>query len=265
MDIEKSQTLSRVVKILDCFLPEMGELGVREVARKINLSSSATGRLMLALKELGILNQNHTNKAYSMGSRPLVWAGVYLTNLDVRSAALPYLENLHRTTQETISLYVLDGDERICVERIESPQNVRIVARIGRRLPLYAGSAGKIFLAFLPETRRETILSSIDLIPFTENTITNKDILRTEIESIRKHGFATSHGEWMAEASGIAAPIFDQKGEILAVITVSGPSQRFTAQEMEKCKPALLEASSSISAALGYHGAAFLVNLGVES
>lgn len=252
MNVEKSQSLSRVVKILDCFSPERGELGVREVARLIKLSTSATGRLMMALRELGILNQNQATKVYSMGSRPLVWAGVYLASLDVRSIALPHMENLHRATEETISLYVLDGEERICVERLESTQNVRIVARIGRRLPLYAGSAGKTFLAYLSESRREAILSTIDLAPFTVNTIISREQLRMEIQTIRSQCYATSHGEWMADASGVAAPVFGQSGEILAVITISGPSQRFDDQAIESCKQELLQAAGQISSALGY-------------
>src|SRR5512137_1426737 len=212
MKPDKAQTLIKAVKILDCFSPERPEIGVREVARLVEMSSSAAGRLLLAMKELGILIHNPATKNYSIGSRPLAWAGVYLSTCDIRSVALPYMEDLHRTTQETISLYILDGNERVCIERLESTQNVRIVARIGRRLPLYAGSAGKTFLAYLPEARREMILSTIDLVPLTENTIISKEILRKEIESIRSLGFATSYGEWMAEASGVAAPIFDQNG-----------------------------------------------------
>ena len=251
MKPDKAQTLSRAVKILECFSPERPEMGVREVARMIELSSSATGRLMLAMKELGILNQNPATKTYSIGARSLAWAGVYLSTCDIRAVAMPYMEDLHRTTQETISLYILDGNERVCVERLESPQNVRIVARIGRRLPLYAGSAGKVFLAFLPETRREEILSTVTLSPFTTNTITDKSELRSELERIREDGWAISHGEWMAEASGVAAPIFGQKEEVIGVLSISGPSQRFQQEVILKYCQILTDVAHQISAAMG--------------
>ncbi len=251
MKPDKAQTLIKAVKILDTFAPERPEIGVREMARMIDMSSSATGRLMLAMKELGILIQNPDTKNYSIGARPLAWAGVYLSTCDIRSVAMPYMEDLHRTAQETISLYVLDGNERVCIERLESPQNVRIVARIGRRLPLYAGSAGKVFLAFLPESRREEILASQTLAPFTANTIIDKNLLREELKKIRKNGWAVSHGEWMAEASGVAAPVFSREEEVVGVITISGPTQRFDEEVIRSYCQILTRSAGEISAAMG--------------
>ncbi len=252
MNNEKSQTLTRVVKILDSFSQTKPELGVREVARLIDLSTSATGRLMLAMKEMGILIQNPSTKTYAIGSRPLAWAGVYLANCDIRSIALPYMEELHRITQETISLYILDGNERVCVERLESPQNVRIVARIGRRLPLYAGSAGKVFLAYLPPRKIDEILASLDLVPFTPNTIVDREKLCRELELIRAQGYAVSHGEWMAEASGVAAPVFDRDNQVAAVITISGPSQRFGSDTIARSIQLLTDTTMKLSQTLGH-------------
>jgi len=251
MKPDKAQTLHRAVLILECFTPENPELRVREVARMIDLSSSATGRLMLAMKELRILNQNPATKTYSIGARSLAWAGIYLSTCDIRVVAMPYLEDLHRTTQETISLYLLDGDERVCIERLESPQNVRIVARIGRRLPLYAGSAGKAFLAFIPAAQRESILAAIELVPFTKNTITDKEALREELEIIRAQGYAFSRGEWTPEASGLAAPILGQHEEVIAAVSISGPTQRFREAEVREYCQLLKKAASQISIAMG--------------
>ena len=160
METEKSKSLQRIVAILDCFSYDRPELGVREIARSIDFSSSTTGRLLQAMKEIGLLQQNPLNQTYSLGGKVLAWAGVYSSTLDVRNAALSSIQELHRVTRETISLYVLEGNERVCVERLESNQNVRIVARLGRRVPLYAGSAGKVFLAFLPPARRDAILKA---------------------------------------------------------------------------------------------------------
>jgi len=251
MKPDKAQTLIKAVNILECFSPEKPELGVREVARMIELSSSATGRLMLAMKDLGILNQNPSTKTYSIGARSLAWAGIYLSTCDIRVVAMPYMEELHQSTRETISLYILDGTERVCVERLESPQNVRIVARIGRRLPLYAGSAGKAFLAFLNEDRREEIIQAIELKPFTPDTIQDKTELRSQLVGIRLQGFAVSHGEWTPEATGLAAPIFGQRDELTAVITISGPSQRFNDDVVREYGLILKNAAQKISSSMG--------------
>src|SRR5690606_9115754 len=146
------------------------------------------------------------------------------------------------------------GDERLCVERIESAQNVRIVARIGRRLPLYAGSAGKLLLAYLPEKRQDEILSRSPLNPFTPKTITSLEALKEELKKIKQQGYAFSDGEWVEDAAGIAAPIFDMKGDILAALTVSGPSFRFTDEKINFHKLKVLRAVERISSDLGYIG-----------
>lgn len=249
----KNQSLERAVAILDCFTLESPVLGVRDVARKTNLSSSTAGRLMAAMKELGILNQDPETLAYMMGSRALAWAGIYTVTSDVRTLSLPVMVRLQEQTRETISLYVMEGNDRVCVERLESPETVRIVARVGRRIPLYAGSAGKVFLAYLPESRKDEILANLKLVPMTKRTITDLDELKTNLNKIQRLGYAVSKGEWVLEASGVAAPIFDQFGRISAALTISGPSQRFTEDKIHEIAVLLKPAVEEISRELGYY------------
>jgi IclR family transcriptional regulator, KDG regulon repressor len=253
-NIQKADTgvLAHICEILDCFSQEHVELGVREIARLSGISTSTTGRLLLALKERGILQQNPEMKTYSLGIRLLNWSGVYLASLDIRAISMPIMTELLRLTQETISLYILDGTDRVCVERLESPQSVRIVARLGLRLPLYAGSAGKVILAFLPEEKRENIITSVPLQPFTRHTIADSQVLREELEKIRKRGFAYSHGEWIQDASGVAAPIYGPDRIVIGALTISGPSQRFTRDVIEKYGREAVPAASEISRLLGF-------------
>ncbi len=258
MENEKVQTIDRLIKIMDCFTIDQNELGVREVARLTALSPSVCGRLMKAARHQGLLNQNQESRSYSVGPKSLRWAEVYTTNLDIRNVSLPVIHQLLLETKETISLYILDGDDRLCVERMESAQNVRIVARIGRRLPLYAGSAGKLLLAFLPEKRQAEILSRTNFQPLTNKTITDAKILKEELKKIRNQGYAFSDGEWVEDAAGIAAPIFDLRGDILAALTVSGPSARFTKEKIEFHKDYLINATERISKDLGYVGSTYL-------
>jgi DNA-binding IclR family transcriptional regulator len=249
---DKSQSLERIVAILDCFNMEEPVLGVREVARKAGLSHSTAGRLMANMKTLGMLNQDPESLAYMMGAKVLAWAGIYTLTSDIRSISLPIMVRLQEKTRETISLYVLEGNDRVCVERLESPETVRIVACIGRRIPLYAGSAGKVFLAFLPDERRDEILSSTELVPMTRRTITDMDELRADLGRIRKRGYAVSKGEWILEAAGVAAPIFDQFGRISAALTISGPAQRFTEEKINEIIPLTKSGAEEISRELGY-------------
>lgn len=254
MQTEKIQTLDRAFQILDCFSLEDYELGVREVARLTNLSTSVCGRLMAGMKNWGVLVQNNVTKGYSIGPKPLRWAEIYSANLDIRNVAFPFINELLLRSKETISLYILDNDERLCIERMESAQNVRIVARIGRRLPLFAGSAGKVLLAFLPYQKQEEIIQKTEFKPFTEHTITNPQELRRELIKIKKQGYAYSNGEWVSDAAGVAAPIFDHKGDVIAAITISGPSNRFTPDAVKTHIINVLHFADLISRELGYIG-----------
>jgi IclR family transcriptional regulator, KDG regulon repressor len=251
MSTEKPQLLEHIFSLLDCFSMEQPEMGVREAARLSGLPSSTAGRLMASMKDLGVLTQNPDTHTYALGGKVLAWAGVYTSTLDVRKKALPVMEELNRSTRETISLYLMEGYERVCVERIESTQNVRIVARIGRRLPIYAGSAGKVFLAFLPRERQVEVLNNLKLEKLTEKTIDDMQTLKQEIAKIHADGYAVSHGEWILEASGVAAPIFDQRGEIAAVLTISGPTQRFDDETIQTLIHQVVKAAAWISQEMG--------------
>jgi DNA-binding IclR family transcriptional regulator len=247
-----SQSLERAVSILDCFSIDKTELGVREIARMTNLSPSTAGRLMAAFKELNILNQNPSTRAYSLGGKVLAWAGVYTSSLDVRTIALPFMHELLTSTQETISLYVVEGGERLCVERLESSRAIHYSARIGRRLPITAGAAGKVLLAFMPAPQREGILNATEWNRYTDNTIAKPEAFRLQLESIRSKGYAVSMGEWQSDAAGVAAPILGAGGTILAALTISGPIQRYTPDVIDAFAAEILKITRSISAQMGY-------------
>ncbi len=253
-DSEKSNkgVLAHLCAVLDCFSQERTDLGVRELSRLTGLSTSTAGRLLQEMKDRGILQQNSETKTYSMGIRLLNWSGIYLATLDIRAIAMPIMTELQQMSQETISLYVWDGMDRVCVERLESPQSVRIVARLGLRLPLYAGSAGKVILAFLDEEKQEEILAKMSMEPFTKQTIRDVNKLREELEKIRMLGYGYSHGEWIPDASGIAAPIYGPDHKVMGALTISGPSTRFTSDVISKYGREAMIAALDISHQLGY-------------
>lgn len=248
-----SPILERAILLLDCFSKEEPYLGVRELARLTGLSSSSAGRLLASLRELGILVQDQETRKYTLAGKVLSWAEVYSATLDVRQMALPFIQELQRLTGETVSLYVLEGNNRVCVERIESEQNVRVVARVGRNIPLHAGSAGKLFLAFMPDEQRDQFLNNMDLNPLTAYTITDKTELHEQIQTIKKQGFALSHREWTVDASGVSAPIFNQKGKMISALTVSGPTQRFTPDKLTRFTSECVRTAMQISYLLGFN------------
>jgi len=248
-----SSTLSHAIQLMDCFSKDKPYLGVREVARMTGLSTSTTGRTLSSLKGVGLLMQDTETRKYTLAGKVLAWAEVYSATLDVRRVAQPFIYDIQRLTGETVSLYILEGTERVCVERLESEENVRVVARVGRYIPLHAGSAGKLFLAYLPEEKREDLLANEPRKVFTPFTITDPDELRTQCERILEQGFALSHGEWTVDASGVAAPIFNQRGQMIAALTISGPTQRFTEEKIEQVTKTCIRTANQISRLLGFN------------
>jgi len=246
-------TLTNAVQLMDCFSKDEPYLGVREAARMTDISTSTVGRVFASLKELGLLVQDMETQKYSLAGKVLAWAEVYTATLDVRRIALPYIYDLQRFTGETISLYILEGKDRVCVERLESEQNIRMVARVGRYLPLHAGSAGKLFLAYMTDEERQEVLDTEEREAFTPLTITDPDELLAECERIVAQGYALSHGEWTPDASGVAAPIFNQRGVMVSAITISGPTARFTEDKVDKFSQTCIRMGMQISRLLGYN------------
>jgi DNA-binding IclR family transcriptional regulator len=247
-----TQALTRAIAVLDCFSIQQSELGVREIARRVHLSRSTVGRLVAALHRVGILSQNPTTRGYALGPKVLSWGSVYTATLDIRLKARPALEELHRATGESANLYVLEGIERICVDRIESLERIRAVVHVGERMPLYVGAAGKVILAFLPPDRREAILTGMHLKRWTPTTITTRGRLERELASIRAKGYAVSLGERAVGAAGVAAPLHGADGSVTAALNINGPSDRFAGDRLTSYVSQVVRAAERVSRGLGY-------------
>ncbi len=247
----QSQTVLRALRILDCFSLECPELGVREVARQLDLSSSTAGRLLATLRSAGVLAQNPGMRTYSLGPRLLTWAGLYTGALNVRVTAWPILDRLRRATRETTTLYVLDGDERVCVERLVGQENISAILRLGERLPCYAGAGGKVLLAYLAPAARQALLGRLILKRFTPRTIRHRARLERELAVIRRQGYAASVAERFAGASAIAAPVLGADATVIAAVTVSGPSNRFTGARRARDIRHVTRAARDLSCAMG--------------
>jgi DNA-binding IclR family transcriptional regulator len=253
MATTETQSLHRAIAILDCFRDIQPQLGVREIARQLDLHPSTVGRMLATLTSLGILNQDKETHRYRMGSKVLKWSSVYISNIDLRIEARPSLEELHRVTQETVHLDIPDGSSRICIDRIESPHRLRWVANIGERMPYYASASGKVMLAFMPLQQQKTIIKSTPMERLTPNTTTDPKALFQELDVIKKNGYALSEGERVEGVSCVAAPLFEPAGKVIGGITISGPMTRFSEQKIKEYAKLLMRVTRELSTSMGYH------------
>jgi DNA-binding IclR family transcriptional regulator len=254
MSASDHQYINRIFSLLDCFSIEKPELGVREAARMMNLSPSSCGRLLSELRDEGILIQNADTRAYSLGGRVIRWASVYTDSSDLRKKAFPYMEQIYKQTNETVTLYTAEEFDRVCVERIESRKTVRVAEPIGTRIKIFTGSGGKSILAFRNQDEIEQVFNYARTLPKYKDADEFFIQLSAELQTIRKQGFAVSHGEWESDASGIGAPIMNEKGIPIGSISISAPTQRFLDNKvLDNYAEILVHNVEKISRELGYN------------
>ena len=244
------QSVQRAIAILRCFTKEEGELGVIHLSKQLGLHKSTVSRLLATLEQEGFVEKNPETEKYRLGLQLVTLAGIALEQIDLREVAAPYLSQLAELTRETVNIVVLSGNECMNIDGAASPRPIRYVGRIGRRTPCHCTAAGKVLLAYLPPETRQQILSA-PLVRFTEKTIVDFDTLTQELTKIHQQGYAITHEEHQEDLSAVAAPIFDHTEQVIAAVTVSGPTYRIGPGEIEALVEAVLDIAHQISAGLG--------------
>lgn len=253
-DKQKLNSIEKALVTLLAFQEEQRTWGVRELGTHLDLNPATVQRILQTLKSFKFIDQDPQTRQYRLGNIFYQFLNTLQSTYPVSKAALPFMKKLLSQTQETIHLNVIEDTDRVCVENIESPQNLRASMPIGSRSPLYAGASSKCLLAFSSDEFIESYLSIKKLAPVTENTISNVTRLRTEITTIREQGFAVSMGERTPGLGSLSAPILDHKGVLLASISLAIPEIRF--QDIDHCnfcRQKLLEATQGCSEVMGYH------------
>lgn len=239
----------RALDVLLCFLDAEGELGVSEVAGRLGIHRGRVHRFLMAAKGKGLVSQNPRTRRYSLGFRVLELSSALTRQFDVVAQAQPFLRELRDATSETAGLAVRVGDHRVHLAQAESEHEIRQTFPIGKPLPLYAGAAGKLLLAFLQDNELD-LLDTLTLASLTEATITDLDQLKQALGQVRRQGYAMSTGERMAGSRSISAPVWSWRGDVMA-ITVSGPAFRFTARKAMEAAGLLRAVAARLTQQLG--------------
>jgi DNA-binding IclR family transcriptional regulator len=239
------RVLDRAVAILDAV--GTGEHTFTQIRRSTGLTPSTAHRLLGALEEHGLL-MFVGGYGYRLGPRLLGLAASGRRDMPLRERAHPILEDLARSTGEGAQLYVRSGDRRICLDSVESGSELRTIVEIGTELPLNAGSAGKVFLAWGRAADTDRLIAEAE--PLTERTPTG-DRLAQQVATVRRLGYATSAGERQAGVGSVSAPVRDPDGGLVAVVSVSGPQTRLGRISAKRFAPAVVDAAREIQRALG--------------
>ncbi len=227
-----------------------GEAGVTELARRLGLHKSTASRLLATLQRRGLVEQDEETGKYRLGLVVIRLAERAERTLDLRGIALPELERLARATRETVTLGILEGDAYLTVAQVDGPNMVACPDWTGRTTPLHCVASGKVLLAAMAE-RDVMRLARPGLAARTERTITTLETLMEELSKVRRRGYATAYSEWIEGTNGVAVPVADARGRVIASIGVWGPAYRITPARVAELVTGARAAAVAVTTRLG--------------
>jgi DNA-binding IclR family transcriptional regulator len=241
------QTIQRVSTIFDVMAQSAQGISLKELSAKVGLPKGTTHRLLSSLAYFGYVRQVSENK--KLGNR-------LLDQLDLRGQARPFLIRLCKRIRETVHLVVLDQNEALYVDKVESdekPGGLQMVSRVGSRMPVHSSSVGKVFLAQLSDQELDRLIKKKGLKKRTKNTITDTEKLKHHLKVIRQKGFAVDDEENEKGIRCVGAPIFNRQGQVIAAISISGPTVRITKKIIQQTlKNEVIRTASDVSREFGY-------------
>lgn len=249
---ERSSLVRSVVKafsILETIAAAPDGMALGELSREDDLHPSTAHRLLHTLVELGYVQQDPRTRRYLVGARATDLAQPVRRHGERARLAQPLLARLSETVNETVNLLVLDGDTAIHLARSVPQAAVRMASSWGARLPLYCTAGGKALLANLEPALQEQLLSTIVLSRRTPNTITQLDDLRVELDRIRRRGYAVDDEEQELGVRCVAAAVLANGPDMLAAVSVSGPSGRVSVHRLAELARLVGETAGAIALA----------------
>lgn len=248
---ELSGSLLQGFAILELLAHQDGPLGVTEIARHLGMPKSGIHRVLQLMRGAGWIKQTERGqydcslKLWELGQR-------VADRIDLRKTAAALMRDLAQRTQETVHLSILDNGEVLYLDKLDSPQPVRAYTRVGGRAPAYCVATGRAMLAYADAAVVAAATQNMEV--FTALTVKSRLALDKELERVRRKGYAVNRGEWRGGVRGLAAPVFDGRGRVVAAIGIAGPGERLNDAVIQTMAPVVVGAADSLSRELGFAG-----------
>jgi DNA-binding IclR family transcriptional regulator len=249
-DHAESMSLHRALDILELLTRATVPVGLTEIARRSSGPKATVHRLLATLQTRGYVTQDPQTGAYTAGVRCFELGSSWAQNLDLRTTAAPVLADLNSRTQETVHLAIYDEGEIVYVDKLESPRPVVARSHVGRRCPAFCVATGRALLAFQPHQEVAQVLRR-PLPVFTARTITDPAELGDLLEQVRATGYAVNHESYREGVGGVAAPIRDHTGAVVASVGCCVPEHRFGPDRFGLLREQTVLAAGRISRRLG--------------
>ncbi|NIM95338.1 MAG: helix-turn-helix domain-containing protein [Anaerolineales bacterium] len=246
------RALSRGLCLLEILAAAPQGLALTDMAEKADLSKSSTHRLLHTLISNGYVLQNPSTCHYLPTRKLLKLSHQMMEGTSFRSIAHPHLRQLAETTGETAHLVLLENGDAVYVEKVESPNSIRMVSSIGMRVPLHCTGVGKAILAHLPHGELQEILETRELRRYTENTITNQDDLLLNLKDTVERGYAIDYGEHEEHVCCIAAPLFARTEKVIGAVSIAAVSYRVDLEILHSWWPVLKSHANQMNTELAF-------------
>ncbi|MGO4328543.1 IclR family transcriptional regulator [Cupriavidus sp. 2TAF22] len=244
-----NNTLLKGLAVLELLSRADRPLNLTQIATELGMVKSNVHRLMQGLTGLRYVIRDEDSGTYSASIKLWELGSAVLARLDLRRHAERQMEALLNRTGESVHLSVLDRGEVVYVHKVESLAPVRAYTQIGGRAPAYCVATGKAQLAFAGESVLAEMARHLQ--PQTPHTIARPAAFMKEMRTVREQGYAVNRGEWRETVWGVAAPILDSRGTVIAAVGISGPAERVRQADLGACAALVIAAAADISEALG--------------
>ena len=253
MSRNRLSSVASAVAVLKAFTSATPDWGVSDLAASVGQSKSSVHRILSTLTDEGLLEQDSTSGRYRLGLALFDLAAAVPSQRSLHEAVLLPMTDLRNSTGETVQVGVLDGRQVVYVERLDSPNTLRLFTELGRRNDAHCTGSGKALLAFLPKPQLDKLLKGWDPPRQTEHTIVSRTALVAEFERIRRAGFAENRQESEIGVVSIAAPIRDESGTTIAAMSVAGPADRMD-HRRDQVADNVMTMALATSRRLGFRG-----------
>ncbi|MDC7125718.1 MAG: IclR family transcriptional regulator [Spirochaetales bacterium] len=225
--MDTAQTVAKALGLLE-LLSKHKELSASQIIEKTEIHRSSAYRLLGTLQQLGYVRKNEHNGVYSLSPKILTLAQSVSESKDIKQIANPFIEELQKTTEETVHLAILDNDTLVYLDKRESTKNLRVAmnSKTGNHAPLYCTGIGKVLLTGMPEHQLMEYLKNTKFVKYTQFTVSGIQELLTELDLIKQQGYAEDKEEHEEGVYCIAAPVYDTDKNVVAAFSVSMPAVR---------------------------------------
>lgn len=244
------QVLDRSLTLLELVANADGAV-LTDLAERSGMAPSTVHRLLTSLSGHGMVAHDAETGAWTIGVKAFEIGTAYLRFRKIGTVSRPFLKQLMEDCGETANIAIEDEGDVVFISQVESHAPMRAFFRPGRRGPIHASGIGKAILSTWQDDRVETLLSGRTLLRFTGKTCDTLPALLADIAAIRARGWSIDDEEHTLGMRCVAAPIFDEYGEAIAGISISGPAVRLPDERIATLGPAIRTAADDLTRAMG--------------